>query len=196
MARGPTRRRRGRRGASSGIGAAIALELAARGHGVTLVARREDRLRAHAHELASRYSIRAEVIACDLADAAARGALAARVEARQLRVDVLVNNAGLGSYGAFVDLDRQREVKQVRVTCEAVVELCGAFLPAMAARRSGAVLIVSSSLGLQPTARYATYGATKAFCLAFGESLHAELRAAGVAVSTLCPGPVATEFSP
>jgi short-subunit dehydrogenase len=120
--------------------------------------------------------------------------LADGVAALGLRVDVLVNSAGLGSYGPFVSLDPQREIEQVRVMCEAVIGLCSTFVPAMATRRSGAVLIVSSSLGLQPAARYATYAATKAFCLAFGESLHTELRRLAVAVTTLCPGPVTTEF--
>ena len=158
------------------------------------MARREERLRALASELSETHLVRAEPLACDLADAEARAALAERVEALGLRVDVLVNNAGLGSYGAFVAADRDRETRQVRVMCEAVVDLCGAFAPAMATRGSGAVLIVSSSLALMPMARYATYGATRSFCLAFGESLHAELRGAGVAVSVLCPGPVETEF--
>ncbi|MQA84908.1 MAG: SDR family NAD(P)-dependent oxidoreductase [Streptosporangiales bacterium] len=181
-------------GASSGIGAAIARELASRGHGVTLVARREERLRDLANELAEAYPVRAEVLACDLADAAARGALPGRVEALGLRVDVLVNNAGLGTHGRFVELDAAREAEQVRVLCEAVVDLCGAFAPAMAARRSGGVLIVSSLSGFQPVPNTATYAAAKAFSLSFGETLHAELRGCGVSVTTLCPGPVDTEF--
>jgi short-subunit dehydrogenase len=181
-------------GASSGIGEAIARELASRGHGVILVARREERLRALAAELAADHFVRAEPLACDLADAEARALLAERVEALGMHVDVLVNNAGLGSYGAFVAADRKREALQVRVMCEAVVDLCGSFAPAMATRGGGAILIVSSSLALVPMARYATYGATRAFCLSFGESLHAELRQADVAVTTLCPGPVETGF--
>jgi uncharacterized protein len=100
----------------------------------------------------------------------------------------------LGSHGAFVGLNPAREVEQVRVMCEAVVELCGAFVPAMTARRSGAVLIISSTARFQPAARYATYGAVKAFLLSFGQSLHAEPRRSGVAVTTVCPGPVETDF--
>jgi short-subunit dehydrogenase len=181
-------------GASSGIGAAIARKLAARGHGVSLVARRGDRLRALADELAAAHGIRADAVSCDLADAGARQALPGQIGALGLRVDVLVNNAGLGSHGAFVGLDPAREVEQVRVMCEAVVALCGAFVPAMATRRSGAVLIISSTTGFQPAARYATYGAVKAFSLSFGQSLRAELRRSGVAVTTVCPGPVETDF--
>jgi short-subunit dehydrogenase len=181
-------------GASSGIGAAIARKLAARGYGVSLVARREDRLRALAQELAGAHGIRAEVIACDLADAAARQTLQGQIDALGLRVDVLVNNAGFGSYGSFVELDRQREVEQVAVMCEAVVDLCSMFVPAMAVRASGAVLIVSSASGFQPAAGYTTYGASKAFSIAFGQALHSELRRSRVAVTTVCPGPVETDF--
>jgi uncharacterized protein len=181
-------------GASSGIGQALARELASRGYGVTLVARREERLRALASDLHETHGVRAEVRACDLADPAALAALPARVAELGLRVDVLVNNAGFGSYGAFTELDPPREVEQVRVLCEAVVSLCGAFVPGMVERGSGAVLILSSTTGFQPTARYATYAASKAFSLSFGQSLHEELRRSGVSVTTVCPGPVRTEF--
>jgi uncharacterized protein len=181
-------------GASSGIGEALARELAASGYGVTLVARREERLRALAEELSERHGIRAEVLGCDLADPAARSTLPARIDELSLRVDVLVNNAGFGGYGEFVELDPTREVEQVRVMCEAPVALCGAFVPGMARRGSGAVLILSSTTGFQPTARYATYAAAKAFSLSFGQSLHAELRRSNVAVTTVCPGPVKTDF--
>jgi short-subunit dehydrogenase len=180
-------------GASSGIGRAVARRLAAGGRGVILVGRREDRLRELAGEL-STPAARAEWIRCDLADAAARTRLAGEIESLGLRVDVLVNSAGLGSHGPFSRLDPSRELEQVRVGCEAVVDLCGAFVPAMATRRRGAVLIVSSGLGFQPVARQATYGAGKAFGISFGDALHAELRPEGVAVCTVCPGPVETEF--
>jgi short-subunit dehydrogenase len=181
-------------GASSGIGAAFARELARRGYGITLVARRELRLHALAQELEHTRGVRAEVLPCDLADETDRASLAGRIDGLGLRVDVLVNNAGIGTNGRFVELDRAREVEQIRVLCEAVVDLCGAFAPAMAARRSGAVLIVSSSGAFQPTPNIATYAAAKAFSLSFGQALHAELRDSGVAVTTVCPGPVETEF--
>jgi len=181
-------------GASSGIGVAIARELATRGYGLTLVARREERLRALSGELASAHGIRAEVLRCDLAQAEDRGAIPDRVDALGLRVEVLVNNAGLGTNGRFIELDPAREVEQVQVMCQAVVEFCGAFVPGMAVRRSGAVLIVSSLGGFQPMPNIATYAAAKAFALSFGEALHAELRPSGVAVTTLCPGAVETEF--
>lgn len=181
-------------GASSGIGAAIARELAGRGHGVALLARREERLRALSEELVGAHDVRAEALVCDLAEPAQRAALPKRIATLRLGVDVLVNCAGIGTYGRFVELDPERERAQVRLMCEAVVDLCGAFAPNMAKQRSGAILIVSSGVGLQPMPGYATYGAAKAFEVAFGEALRAELRESRVAVTTVCPGPVETEF--
>ena len=181
-------------GASSGIGAALSRQLAEHGYGVTLVARRQERLEALAHELTAAHGVRAEALACDLASGPSRDKLKRSIQALDLRVDALVSNAGLGSYGAFATLDPGGELEQVRVMCEALVDLCGAFVPGMSGRGGGAVLIVSSATALQPTPRYTTYGAAKAFSLAFGEALHAELRGSGVAVTTVCPGPVETDF--
>jgi short-subunit dehydrogenase len=181
-------------GASSGIGAALARELSARGYGVTLVARREERLRSLAAELTSAYGTHAEALPCDLADPSARAALPKRVAALGLRVDLLASNAGLGSHGRFTKLDPAGEVQQIRVMCEAAIDLCGTFVPPMVQRRAGAVLIVASISAFQPVPNTATYGAAKAFLLSFGEALHTELRGSGVAVTTLCPGPVRTEF--
>ncbi len=182
-------------GASSGIGVDLARQLAQRGHGVTLVARREERLRTVADELSSRYGVRAEVLACDLADATARDALPARVEQLGLTVNVLVNNAGYGTAGPFIELDVAREVDMVRLNCEAVVALTGVYAPQMAARDRGAILIVASSAGVQPIPNQATYAASKAFALSLSEALHVELRKHGVVVTALCPGPVETEFA-
>ncbi|MGA2165331.1 MAG: SDR family oxidoreductase [Solirubrobacteraceae bacterium] len=181
-------------GASSGIGAAIAHELAARGHSVTLVARREERLVSIAAQLASTHGVRAEAVRCDLTDPVARASLADRLQALGLRVDVLVSNAGIGTHGRLVELNPSKEVEQVQLMCEACVELCRVFAPTMVVRRSGAVLIVASLSAFQPVPNTATYGAAKAFLLSFGEALHAELRPLGITVSTLCPGPVRTEI--
>lgn len=182
-------------GASSGIGADLARELGERGHGVVLVARRLDRLTALADELRDAHGVRAEAIACDLEDPAARDALPAQIEALDLTVTVLVNNAGFGSSGRFDRLDGEREARMVRLNCEAVVALTSAYAPQFVEREEGAILIVASSAGMQPIPRQATYGATKAFALSFGEALHGELKPHGVAVTSLCPGPVATEFA-
>ncbi|HEX6389877.1 MAG TPA: SDR family oxidoreductase [Solirubrobacteraceae bacterium] len=182
-------------GASSGIGVDLARELAKRGHGVTLVARREERLQEVAAELRERYDVRAEVLACDLLDAEARDALPARVGELGLTVSVLVNNAGYGTAGEFIELDARREIDMVRLNCEAVVALTAAYAPQMADRDRGAILVVASSAGVQPIPGQATYAASKAFALSFAEALHAELRPHGVVVTALCPGPVETEFA-
>jgi short-subunit dehydrogenase len=182
-------------GASSGIGADLARQLAGRGHNVVLVARRLDRLEALATELADAHGIRAEAVACDLIDPEAVRALPGRVEALGLTVDILINNAGYGSAGQFVDLDARSESDMVRLNCETVVALSGAYVPAFAERRAGAILIVASEAGMQPIPGQATYGASKAFALSFAEALHTELSHLGVAVTALCPGPVDTEFA-
>ncbi len=182
-------------GASSGIGVDLARELASRGHNVVLVARREDRLTAVADELAGQHGIRADVLACDLSDPDARDALPGRIVELGLTVSILVNNAGFGTAGAFGTVPMERETGMVRLNCEAVVALTGAFAPQMVARHSGAILVVASSAGFQPIPGQTTYAASKAFALAFSEGLHAELAPSGVAVTALCPGPVKTEFA-
>ncbi|MTD43609.1 SDR family NAD(P)-dependent oxidoreductase [Conexibacter sp. W3-3-2] len=182
-------------GASSGIGVDIARELAQRGHALVLVARREDRLAAVAQELRDAHGVRVEVLACDLADPAARDALPDRVAALGLEVSILVNNAGYGTVGEIGTVDAAKETGQVRLNCEAVVALSTAYVPAMVARGEGAILVVASSAGFQPIPGQATYAATKAFALSFSEGLHTELKDKGVAVTALCPGPVETEFA-
>jgi short-subunit dehydrogenase len=180
-------------GASSGIGADIARELVRRGQGVTLVARREDRLKKLAAELESS-GVRVEVIACDVADTDARAAMIDDINRRGLDVEVLINNAGYGSGGAFAELDADSEIAMVRINCEAVVALTRHYLPAMIERGRGAVLNVGSTAGEQPLPRQATYSASKAFVNTFSDALHSELHGTGVTVTSLRPGPVKTEF--
>jgi uncharacterized protein len=175
-------------GASSGIGEQFARQLSARGHELILVARRGDRLERIAGELGET----AHVLPCDLATEA--NSLRGRVAELGLDVDLLVNNAGFGTYGHFVDLDGKREAEEVRVNCEAVVALTHAFLPAMVKRGRGGVIVVASTAGMQPIPYEATYSATKAFALTFTEALHEELRGTGVRVLAVNPGPVPTEW--
>ena len=181
-------------GASSGIGEQFARKLAARGYGVTLVARSEDKLHALATELSGRHGVRAEVVACDLADPAARDELVRQVAARGLVVDVLVNNAGFGVYVPFAESDRARELEQVRVLVEAVVDLTSRWLPGMVERKRGAVINLSSTSALQPIPYNATYAAAKAYVQLFSEGLWEEVRSSGVTVTAVLPGPVATGF--
>ena len=181
-------------GASSGIGAELARGLAKRGLGVTLAARREDRLRDLAGELAAEYGIRAETISCDVSDSDARKRMKDEIDARGLTVEVLVNNAGYGSGGAFAEADGDNEALTIRTNVEAVVALTHAFLPGMVERGRGAVLNLSSLIAFQPVPFQATYGASKAAVLSFSEAVHEELRGTGVTITAVCPGPVRTEF--
>ena len=181
-------------GASSGIGVEIARDLARRGHGVTLVARREDRLADLAAELADAHGVRAEVVGADLADPADRAGLVGAVEGRGLTVDVLVNNAGLTTSGPVHRGDLEAELRMVRVDVEAVVDLTTRFLPGMVERGRGAVLNVASVAAFQPLPGQAGYGGAKAFVLAYTQAVAAEVKGTGVSVSALCPGPVRTGF--
>jgi short-subunit dehydrogenase len=182
-------------GASSGIGAAIAAELARRGHNCVLVARREDRLRELATALADEHGVRAEVLTADLGDAAARDRLAAEAEALGLDVEILVNNAGYGDNGRVNDGDRERLLAMVRLNCEALLDLQARYSAGMVERGRGAILNVASTAAFQPMPGTATYAATKAFVLSLSEGTHAEVKGKGVTVTALCPGPVKTEFA-
>jgi len=182
-------------GASSGIGTAIARELAERGHDLILVARREQRLRSLADELTSEHEIGAEVIACDLSEADERERLHSAIAERGRWVEVLVNNAGFGSEGRFVDSDTARMVEMVEVNAAAVVDITGRFLPGMANRGRGAVINIASAASFQPIPGTAVYAATKAFVLSFSEAIRTEMRGTGVGVTAVCPGPVETEFT-
>lgn len=181
-------------GASSGIGADLARELVRRGRGVTLVARRAAPLRALADELAGR-QVRVEVVVADLAVPAERTRVLGEVAERGLAVDVLVNNAGVGTSGPAAGADVERELAMVRLNVEAVVDLCTRVLPAMVAQRRGAVLNVASTAAFQPLPGQAAYAATKAFVLSYAEAVRAELRGTGVTMTVLCPGPVETGFA-
>jgi len=181
-------------GASSGIGAELARGLARRGRGVTLVARNQDRLLALAAELGGR--VRAEVVPCDLTDAADRVRLLEEVDRRGLRVDVLVNNAGIAPAGPVHRRDPAEDVHAVKLLCEAIVDLTTRVTPGMVERGAGGVLNVGSTAGFAPTPNQATYGAAKAFVLSYTDAAGAELAPRGVTVTALCPGPVPTDIFP
>jgi short-subunit dehydrogenase len=181
-------------GASAGIGAAIARELAKRNHSLVLVARRKDKLDALAADLNEEFGVRAEAVGCDLSKSASRQRLPARIESLGLEVSVLVNNAGFATGGPFHESDPERELQQVRVLVEAPVALTSAFLPAMVRQGRGAILNVASTAGMQPLPYSAGYSAAKAYVLTFSEALHQELHGSGVTITALAPGPVSTEF--
>ena len=175
-------------GASAGIGEEFARQLAGRGYDLILVARRRDRL----EHLAEQLPTTAHVVDCDLVSDAA--SLPGKVEELGVDVDLLVNNAGFGLRGRFLELDSEREAEMVRVNCEAVVTLTHAFIPKMVERARGGVITVASTAGMQPLPYEAVYGASKAFAISFMEALWMELQGTGVKMLVVNPGPVKTEW--
>ncbi len=180
-------------GASGGIGADLARELARHGHDLVLAARGVAAMEALAVELRNLGSA-VTVIAADLARPGAAAALADDLMRRGLAIDVLVNNAGLGAAGRFDRIDMARVGEMLYVNIVALTELTRLLLPGMIARRRGRIMLVASVAGFQPGPRMAAYFASKAYVLSLGEALAYELRGTGVSVTTLCPGATATNF--
>ncbi|WP_067804490.1 SDR family NAD(P)-dependent oxidoreductase [Actinomadura formosensis] len=178
-------------GASSGIGESFARLLAGRGTGLVIVARRAELLDGLARELVERYRVAVEVVAADLTDPAQRAEVEGRLRAEP--VELLVNNAGYGAFGAFAELPLDEHLAQIELNVAALVRLTHAALPGMIARGRGGVLNVASMAGFAPSPGSATYGATKAYVAAFSESLHSEVAGKGVHVTALCPGFTRTE---
>lgn len=182
-------------GASSGIGAALARVYAGHGYDLALTARRTDRLATLADEIRLRHGVDVQVIPADLAGEDAVDGILASVAGQGRSIDVLVNNAGFGTPGAFAAADWSDQQAFLKVLLIAVCELCRKCLPGMIERGFGRVLNVASVAGLVPGApATALYGAAKAFVVRLSQSLHLENRAAGVHVSALCPGFTLTEF--
>lgn len=179
-------------GASSGLGREFARALAVEGVSSVLVARRADRLRELASELATSHGVETRVIVADLADSSGQARVIAAVE--DLSIGILVNNAGFGLAGALAKQEPARLREMVELNCQAPVALTRALLPGMIARARGAIIVVASVAGRQAVPLFATYSATKAFDILLGESLWGEVRDHNVDVTVLEPGPVATEF--
>lgn len=180
-------------GASSGIGEELSRQLAGRGHGVTLVARRAGKLAELADEL-SNAGVRVEVLTTDLSNRAERAGLRGRVAELGLTPHILVNNAGMSTFGTVDSSDPDAEMHMIEVDVVAVADLCSRFLPGMVERQCGAVLNVASTAAFQPLPGQAGYGAAKAFVMSYTRSLSGELQGTGVTATALCPGPVHTGF--
>lgn len=182
-------------GASSGIGEEFARRLADRHANLVLVARRRDKLEALRDALEEAHpDIEVDVISADLSVPGSAAELADDVAALGRTVDILINNAGVGSHGEFVDDDPDRNAAMVQLNCGTLVELTGRFFPAMVEARRGLVINLGSTASFQPTPYMAVYGGTKAFVLAFTEALWQEAKGTGVRVLNLCPGGTETEF--
>ncbi len=175
-------------GASQGIGRAMAQELAQLGHNLILVARRAEVLEELAEELRKKHSIIAEVYPCDLADSEQLQQLIADISNRE--INIIINSAGIASFGPFIKQDWQYESQQFALNATAVFELTHAVLPGMIERKSGAICNVGSAAGNVPIPNNATYVLTKAGVNAFTEALHYELKGTGVTCTLLAPGPV------
>jgi len=180
-------------GASGGIGAALARELARHGHDLVLVARGAAAMEALAAELRAAGAA-ATVIAADLARPGAAASLAHDIAGRGLAIDILVNNAGLGAAGRFDRSDPARIGELLQVNIVALTELTRLMVPGMIARGHGRVMLVASVAGFQPGPHMAAYFASKAYVLSLGEAMAYELRGTGVSVTVLCPGATATNF--
>ncbi|WP_040834013.1 mycolate reductase [Nocardia brevicatena] len=179
-------------GASSGIGTALAEELARRGYSLILVARRAELLEELGRRLTRDHGITAEIRAVDLADRTQRAPLAEELAGREIAV--LCNNAGIATFGPVAELDPGYERAQLELNAVAVHDLTLAVLPGMLARRAGGILISGSAAGNMPIPHNTTYAASKAFANTFAESLRGELKGSGVHVTLLAPGPVRTEI--
>jgi short-subunit dehydrogenase len=181
-------------GASSGLGLEFAYLLAAQKVNLVLAARRREPMEQLASDLRRKYGVDVLVEAIDLASPGAAVRLKSSLDARSVVVDILINNAGYGLHGDFVETPIDRTVDMIQLNITALTELTYLFGRDMAARRSGHILLIASLLAFQAVPSYAAYAATKAYVLAFGEALHDELRPHGVVVTSLCPGHTATGF--
>ena len=181
-------------GASFGIGLELARIFAREGYNLVLVARSADKLRQLASELEKAHATRSLILATDLTEPGAPAYVLDQTSRAELRVDVLVNNAGFGQYGMFAENDLEECLRQIQLNVTTLTHLTRLYLPAMIDRKSGRVLNVASTAAFQPGPLMAVYFATKAYVLHFSEALANELQGTGVTVTCLCPGATATEF--
>jgi short-subunit dehydrogenase len=182
-------------GGSGGIGLEIAKVLARKEFDLVLVARNRDALEAAAGQIEGKHTVNVHVFASDLRRREAPEAIFDFLRNENIPIEVLVNNAGFGLGGEFVDTELTRELEMIQVNIAALTHLTKLFLPAMIKRRSGRILNVASTAAFQPGPLMAVYYATKAYVLSFSEALAEELRNAGVTVTALCPGPTRTDFA-
>jgi short-subunit dehydrogenase len=181
-------------GASAGLGIEFARELASRGSNLVLVARRRDRLEALARELKVAHGLDVTIISRDLSTYRAGKLLMADIERRGLTIDVVINNAGFGTYGPLATEDADRIADEVSLNVNALVDITRAALPGMVERDRGIIVNVASTAAFQPLANFAVYAATKAFVLSFTEAIWGETEHSNVRALALCPGATATEF--
>lgn len=182
-------------GASKGIGASLAHICAQHKHNLVLVARSADLLQKQAQELQEKYPIQVEVIACDLALQEAPHQIVETLQQKGIRISLLINNAGLGTCGPFVEATSEKIAQQIQVNMHALTMLTHLLLPHMIADGAGRILNIASTAAFQPGPYMSVYFATKAYVLSFSEGLRHELRGTGVTITTHCPGPTESAFA-
>ncbi len=181
-------------GASSGIGLELARLFAADDSNLVLVARREDRLRALAHELKSEFGVDVFILPKDLSEKNAPKEIFDALQKENIQIDVVVNNAGFGTRGAVAEIDTDTQIDMIQVNVVALTHLTRLFLPGIIERGRGGILNVGSLAGFQPGPNLAVYYATKAYVLSFTEALSEEIKNPDIKITCLAPGPVRTEF--
>ena len=181
-------------GASSGIGAAFAQELARQKYSLLLVARSKFRLEEIAQQLRDKYQVIVEILVQDLIAPDASAKVLDAVSQKDLNIDLLINNAGFGDYGLFAERSRTRQLEMIQLNVLVLVDLTHQFLPLMRQRGVGSIINVASLAAFRPLPCLSVYAATKAFVLSFSESLWAENKECGIRVLALCPGRTDTEF--
>ena len=182
-------------GASSGIGLEIAKILASKNYNLILVARNFDRLQSIKNDLESKYSIKVKIFRKDLSLSANAEALYLEIKRENLEVEYLINNAGVGNYGHFIETSLQEELNMIELNISSLVILTKLFSQDMVKRGSGSIMNVASLLSFLPFPYYSVYSASKSFVLSFSETVNAELEGTGVMVKALCPGPIDTGFT-
>jgi len=181
-------------GASSGIGLALAREFARNGHPLIIVAPVQAELNRVANEIEKEFNVHVTPLAADLTREEAPDELLFELQENGREVHILVNNAGIGKKGLFVDVPLEREIDIIRLNVEAVVRMTKLFLPEMLSRHSGRILNTASVAGFEPGPLLSVYHASKAFVLSFTEALAVELEDSGVSITALCPGATDTDF--
>lgn len=181
-------------GASSGLGAEFARQLASRGMHLILVARRQELMQELATELDTKHGTRCEIIVADLSDPTQPGQVLRQIKSKGITVELLVNNAGFGVVGEVAQADVNRLLEMIRLNVSALTELTYGVLPSMLDRGHGCILNVASLSAFQPVAYMGAYAASKSYVLHFSEALHCELYDRGITVTAVCPGVTRTNF--
>lgn len=181
-------------GASSGLGIEFARIHASKGGNLVLVARSKDKMETLQTELQNQYGVSVSVITKDLSEQSAPKAIFDELKSKRIRIDYLINNAGFGDFGAFVESDWEKQLQMINLNITALTYLTRLFLPDMVANKSGRILNVASTAAFQPGPTMSIYFASKAFVLSFSEAIANELSGTGVTVTALCPGATETGF--